>query len=126
MRPAPRHTLSDLAVDEAIRLRPACRPRTFTRERLVRLVGADARLHILGLRREPWCRTFGEIPMTGRIVPAPIGEACGGGPGSADVPTVSGTPRPGTRDRQPRRHAPVPTAAMFRHHDEVVSAEGMA
>jgi hypothetical protein len=62
------YTVADLAPDESLRLPCACRPRVFTRAELVALVGADARLHLIGLHREVWCRECGEPPLTGEIV----------------------------------------------------------
>ncbi len=66
------YTVADLAPDEALRLPCACRTRTFTRAELVALVGADARLHLIGLHREVWCRACGEPPLTGQVVPAVV------------------------------------------------------
>jgi hypothetical protein len=66
------YTVADLAPDEALRLPCACRARTFTRAELVALVGGDARLHLIGLHREVWCRECGEPPLTGQVVPAAV------------------------------------------------------
>ncbi|MGG5822928.1 hypothetical protein [Falsiroseomonas sp. HW251] len=35
---------------------------------MVALVGADARLHRIGLRPELWCATCSEPPLDGQIV----------------------------------------------------------
>ena len=59
------YTVADLASDEAIRLRCDCRVRTFDRAELAALVGRDARLHVVGLHRELWCRECGELPFIG-------------------------------------------------------------
>ncbi|WP_270933680.1 hypothetical protein [Falsiroseomonas oryzae] len=76
MDPALTFTVSDLADDDAVQLPCACRVRTFTRDHLAALVGRDARLHLLGLRRELWCRDCGEAPFVGRLVyPATISQA---------------------------------------------------
>jgi hypothetical protein len=66
------YTVADLASDEALRLPCACRERTFTRAELLALVGADARLHLIGLHREVWCARCGEPPLTGQVVPAGV------------------------------------------------------
>ena len=70
MDPAFTYTVADLAPDEALRLPCACRTRTFTRAELLVLVGGDARLHLIGLHREVWCRECGEPPLTRQVVPA--------------------------------------------------------
>jgi hypothetical protein len=44
--------------------------RTFARNELVSLVGPDARLHLIGLRRELWCTECGEPPLQGWVVSA--------------------------------------------------------
>jgi hypothetical protein len=44
--------------------------RIYPRDALVALVGADARLHLIGLRRELWCGSCGEPPFQGQVVPA--------------------------------------------------------
>lgn len=72
MDPAFTYTVADLAPDEALQLPCACRTRIFTRAELLALVGADARLHLIGLHREVWCRDCGEPPMAGRVVPAAL------------------------------------------------------
>jgi hypothetical protein len=64
---AERFTVSDLASDEGLSLRCYCNERFFTRADLMRLVGPDARLHMIGLRSELRCRQCGDPPMTGRI-----------------------------------------------------------
>lgn len=58
-------TVGDLAPDQAVQLPCACRVRTFGREELAALVGRDARLHLIGLRRELWCSDCGEAPFHG-------------------------------------------------------------
>jgi len=68
MDPALTYTVGDLAPDEALQLPCACRVRTFGRPELAALVGRDARLHLIGLRRELWCTECGEPPLTGRLV----------------------------------------------------------
>lgn len=68
MDPALTFTVGDLAPDEALRLPCACQVRTLARRRLVALVGADARLHLIGLRREVWCAACGEPPLQGWVV----------------------------------------------------------
>ena len=68
------YTVADLERDEAVRLRCDCRVRTFTRAELAALVGLDARLHLVGLRRALWCGGCGEPPFTGWVaspVPGP-------------------------------------------------------
>lgn len=62
------YTVGDLASDEAIRLRCDCRVRTYRRAELGALVGRDARLHLVGLNREIWCRECGEPPFTGWVI----------------------------------------------------------
>jgi hypothetical protein len=68
MDPAFRFTVADLAADEAVQLPCACGIRTFDRDELAALVGRDVRLHLIGLRRELWCRDCGEAPFRGRAV----------------------------------------------------------
>jgi len=68
MDPAFTFTVDDLADDEALRLPCACGVRTFSRHDLAMLVGRDVRLHLIGLRRELWCRRCGDPPMTGWVV----------------------------------------------------------
>jgi hypothetical protein len=68
MDPAFTFTVADLAQDQAIRLPCACRVRVYTRGELAALVGKDARLHLLGLRRELWCQECGEVPLQGWVV----------------------------------------------------------
>jgi hypothetical protein len=62
------YTIADLASDEELALRCDCRVRTYHRAELAALVGHDARLHLVGLRRELWCRLCGEPPFTGWVV----------------------------------------------------------
>ena len=73
MDPSFAYTVADLAHDEAVRLRCDCRVRTYTRAELAALVGLDARLHLVGLRRALWCAECGEPPFTGWV--------CSGAPG---------------------------------------------
>ncbi len=40
----------------------------FGRRKLTALVGADARLNLIGLRPELWCADCAEPPLEGRIV----------------------------------------------------------
>lgn len=68
MDPSFTYTVADLAPDQALRLPCTCGVRTFSRDRLVALVGRDARLHLIGLRRELWCRDCGEPPLQGWVV----------------------------------------------------------
>ena len=70
MDPSFTYTVADLAHDESVRLRCDCRVRTFGRAELAALVGRDARLHIVGLHRELWCRECGEPPFVGWVVSA--------------------------------------------------------
>ncbi len=62
------YTIADLALDDGLRLRCDCRVRTYRRADLIALVGRDARLHLIGLHRELWCRECGEPPFTGWVV----------------------------------------------------------
>ncbi|GGC74063.1 hypothetical protein GCM10011504_59070 [Siccirubricoccus deserti] len=55
---------------ELVRLRCDCRARTYDRAELTALVKWDARLRLVGLNRELWCRQRGEPPITGWIVAA--------------------------------------------------------
>jgi len=48
-------TVADLASDEGLALRCDCRVRILGRAELAALVGRDARLHLIGPRRELWC-----------------------------------------------------------------------
>jgi hypothetical protein len=68
------HTVADLASNEAVRLRCDCRARTYQRSELAALVICDARLHLLGVNRELWCRDCGEPPFDGWIVAAVFGR----------------------------------------------------
>ena len=61
-------TVGDLAEDEALRLPCFCGVRIYRRDELVALVGADARLHLIGLRRELWRSSCGEPPFEGQVV----------------------------------------------------------
>ena len=70
MDPSFTFTVGDLAFDEAVRLRCDCRARTYCRAELAALVGRDARLHLIGLRTELWCRDCGEPPFHGWVVAA--------------------------------------------------------
>ena len=70
MDPSLTYTVGDLASDEAVRLRCDCRVRTYRRDELAALVGRDARLHLVGLNRELWCRECGEPPFTGWLAAA--------------------------------------------------------
>ena len=70
MDPAFAYTVADLARDERVRLRCDCRVRTYSRAELAALVGRDARLHLIGLRRGLWCRDCGEPPFTGWVASA--------------------------------------------------------
>jgi hypothetical protein len=74
MDPSLTYTVGDLAPDEAIRLRCGCRVRTYTRAELATLVGRDARLHLVGLNRELWCRACGEPPFVGWVIAAVSGR----------------------------------------------------
>ncbi|MGG5820378.1 hypothetical protein [Falsiroseomonas sp. HW251] len=60
--------VGDLARDEGLAFRCFCGLRRFRRDELVALVGADARLHHVGLRPELWCGTCREPPLNGQIV----------------------------------------------------------
>ena len=60
-------TVADLALDEGLALRCDCRVRILGRAELAALVGRDARLHLIGLRREMWCRDCGEPPFHGWV-----------------------------------------------------------
>ena len=74
MDPSFTYTVADLARDESVRLRCDCRVRTFSRTELAALVGLDARLHLVGLRRALWCNRCGELPFTGWIAAAVPGR----------------------------------------------------
>jgi hypothetical protein len=65
------YTVSDLARDQAVQLRCACRVRTHARSELITLVGRDARLCGIGLRRELWCSDCDEPCWEGWVVSAP-------------------------------------------------------
>ncbi|WP_043362342.1 hypothetical protein [Belnapia sp. F-4-1] len=71
MDPAFALTVNDLARDEALCLRCGCRSHTYSRARLIALVGRDARLHLIGLNRELWCGDCGEPPFQGWVT-APV------------------------------------------------------
>ena len=74
MDPAFTYTVADLARDESVRLRCACPVRTYSRAELEALVGRDARLHLVGLRRALWCGECGEPPFTGSVTSAVPGR----------------------------------------------------
>jgi hypothetical protein len=57
-------TVGDLARNEGPRLRCRCRARTLRRRELV---GADARVHRIGLRQQLLCFACGEPPLEGQI-----------------------------------------------------------
>ena len=61
-------TVVDLALDEGLALRCDCRVRILGRAELAALVGRDARLHLIGLRRELWCQFCEEPPFLGWVV----------------------------------------------------------
>ena len=71
------YTIGNLALDEAVRLRCDCRVRTFGRAELAALVGRDARLHLIGLRRALWRGACGEAPVTGWVVAASAAAEAG-------------------------------------------------
>jgi hypothetical protein len=75
MDPALTYTVADLAADQGLRLPCACRVRTVGKAELVAMVGPDARLHLIGLRRELWCRECGEPPLQGWVVLAKQADA---------------------------------------------------
>jgi hypothetical protein len=64
------YTVADLALDEGLALRCDCRVRILGRAELATLVGRDARLHLIGLRRELWCEHCGEPPFHGWVTAA--------------------------------------------------------
>jgi uncharacterized protein with PIN domain len=64
------YRVDDLADDQAICLRCECRMRTFTRTEPAKLVGRDARLYGIGLRRELWCSDCREPWWEGWVVSA--------------------------------------------------------
>ena len=74
MDPCFTRSVADLARDEAVRLRCGCRVRTYGRAELAALVGRDARLHLVGLRRALWCGDCGEPPFTGWVTSAVPGR----------------------------------------------------
>jgi hypothetical protein len=63
-------TVNDLAHDDEVRLRCACRARTYKRAELAALVGRGARLHLIGLHRVLWCQDCGEPPFWGWVTVA--------------------------------------------------------
>ena len=67
-------TVADLGSDEGLALRCDCRVRILGRAELAALVGRDARLHLIGLRRELWCQFCGEPPFYGWVVAAVPGH----------------------------------------------------
>jgi hypothetical protein len=76
MDPGLTYTVADLAPDEAVRPRCGCRVRTFRAAEPAALVGAGARLHLIGLERELRCRECGEPPFRGWAAgPAPHAAA---------------------------------------------------
>jgi hypothetical protein len=70
MDPAFALTVADLALDDLVRLRCDCRARAYSRAELGALVGLGARLHLIGLHRELWCRECGEPPFHGWVTSA--------------------------------------------------------
>ena len=62
------YTVADLGRDESVALRCGSRVRTYSRAELAGLVGWDARLHLVGLRRALWCAECAEPPFTGWVV----------------------------------------------------------
>ena len=70
MDPSFTYTVEDLALDEAVRLRCACRVRFYSRADFIALVRRDARLHLVGLNRTLWCAECGESPFHGWVVGA--------------------------------------------------------
>jgi hypothetical protein len=70
MDPALTLTVADLALDDLVRLRCDCRARPYSRAELGALVGLGARLHLIGLHRELWCRECGEPPFHGWVTSA--------------------------------------------------------
>ena len=68
MDPSFAYTVEDLARDESVTLRCECRVRTYDRAELAALIGRDARLHLVGLRRALWCAECAEPPFTGWVV----------------------------------------------------------
>ena len=74
MDPSFTYTVTDLARDERVGLRCDCRVRTYSRAELAALVGRDARLHLLGLRRALWRAECGEPPFTGWVASAVPGR----------------------------------------------------
>ena len=69
-------TVADLALDEGLALQCDCRVRILGRAELAALVGRDARLHLIGLRRELklWCEDCGEPPFYGWVAAAVPGH----------------------------------------------------
>jgi hypothetical protein len=74
MDPSLTFEVGDLALDEGLALRCDCRVRTYGRAELAKLVGRDARLHVVGLNRELWCPDCGEPPFIGWVVTAAQGR----------------------------------------------------
>ena len=74
MDPSFAYTVADLAHDEIVKLRCDCRVRTYSRAELAALVGRDARLHLVGVRRALWCAECGEPPFTGWVTSAVPGR----------------------------------------------------
>lgn len=61
------YTVADLARDEGLSLQCSCRVRNFSRAALISLVGADARLHLIGLRPELRCVECGDAAFRGWV-----------------------------------------------------------
>jgi hypothetical protein len=70
MDPAFAILVADLALDDLVRLHCDCRARAYSRAELGALVGLGARLHLIGLHRELWCRECGEPPFHGWVTGA--------------------------------------------------------
>ena len=66
------YTVANLALDEGVALECSCRVRRYSRAELIALLGADARLHLIGLRPELRCAACGDAAfkgwLTGRAV----------------------------------------------------------
>lgn len=59
------YTVADLARDEVVALECSCRVRSYSRAELMARVGADARLHLIGMRRELRCAECGDAAFRG-------------------------------------------------------------
>ncbi len=69
------YTVADLARDEGLSLQCSCRVRSYSRAALIALVGADARLHLIGLRPELRCAECGDAAFRGWVAaPAVAGR----------------------------------------------------